>query len=313
MKNILVTGGAGFIGSHLVPALLDHGYTAVTVLDNLSSGSAAHVPEGVELVRMDVRSKDLFSFMEGHHFTDVIHLAAQTMVPYSMAHPEEDGSRNVGGLLHVLEGCRLTGVSRILFSSSAAIYGDNTNLPLKESELPRPSSFYGLTKAMGEAYIRMYCRVYGMNGVIFRFANVYGPRQGESGEGGVISIFAKKMAQGEPVTVFGDGNQTRDFVYVGDIAEAMCYGLSYSGCGTFNVSTNQEVSLNGLIACMEQVFGQKLQVKHGPCRPGDIYASVLSHEALKSQLGMTRFTDLYSGLRKTLPYFLEKYGKAADR
>lgn len=309
MKKILVTGGAGFIGSHIVPCLLAHGYEHVTVLDNLSTGRISHVPTGIELVRMDIRSKELFPFMAEQQFTDVIHLAAQTMVPYSMEHPEEDGSLNVGGLLHVLEGCRRSGVSRILFSSSAAIYGDNENLPLKETEQPAPTSFYGLTKTIGEAYIRMYCRTYGMHGVIFRFANVYGPRQGESGEGGVISIFAKKLAQGQPVTIFGDGRQTRDFVYAGDIAEAMVHGLQYTGVETFNVSTNQEVSLNELVAALEKVYGQKLQVNYGPTRPGDIYASVLSHDAIRAQLGMTRFTDLVSGLQKTLPYFLEKYGR----
>lgn len=310
MKNILVTGGAGFIGSHIVPCLLQHGYTQVTVLDNLSTGSRQHVPAGVELVPMDMCSPELFSFMESRHFTDVIHLAAQTLVPYSMSHPEQDSSENVAGLVHVLEGCRRSGVSRILFSSSAAVYGDNQKLPLLETERPQPTSFYGLTKAIGEAYIRMYCKVFGFSGVIFRFANVYGPRQGESGEGGVISIFAKKLAKGQPVTVFGDGNQTRDFVYVGDIAEAMCHGLEYSGVGTFNVSTNQEVSLNELIRTLEQVSGRKLQVQYGPKRVGDIYASVLSHKAICEELGMTQFTNLETGLSKTMDYFQRAYGEA---
>ncbi len=308
MKNILVTGGAGFIGSHIVPCLLQHGYTQVTVLDNLSTGLRQHVPDGVELIQMDMRSPELFPFMEERHFTDVIHLAAQTMVPFSMVHPEQDCSQNVAGLVHVLEGCRLSGVSRILFSSSAAIYGDNQNLPLKETEQPAPTSFYGLTKTIGEAYIHMYCQSYGFSGVIFRFANVYGPRQGESGEGGVISIFAKKLAKGLPVTIFGDGSQTRDFVYVGDIAEAMCHGLEFTGIGTFNVSTNQEVSLNQLVRSLEKVSGTKMQVQYGPKRAGDIYASVLSHQAICQQLGMTEFTDLDTGLAKTLAYFRQVYG-----
>lgn len=308
MKNILVTGGAGFIGSHIVPCLLEHGYNRITVLDDLSTGLRKHVPEVVQFVQMDIRSSELLPFMEKHRFTDVIHLAAQTLVPYSMEHPEQDCNQNVGGLVHVLEGCRRTGVSRILFSSSAAVYGDNQNLPLRETDQPQPTSFYGLTKAIGEAYIRMYCQAYGLSGVIFRFANVYGPRQGESGEGGVISIFAKKLAEGQPVTIFGDGNQTRDFVYVGDIAEAMCHGLGFSGIGTFNVSTNEEISLNQLLRSLEKVSGRKLQAQYGPKRAGDIYASVLSHKAICEQLGMTKFTDLETGLRKTMSYFQEVYG-----
>lgn len=303
MRKILVTGGAGFIGSHVVPALLDRGDCEVTVLDNLSTGRRAYVPAGVSFRLLDIRSRELEDFLAREKFQTVIHLAAQTLVPYSMAHPEADEDLNVAGLVHLLEGCRKSGVEQIIFSSSAAIYGDNQNLPLQETEMPAPTSFYGLSKAVGESYIRLYSQAFGLHHVIFRFANVYGERQEETGEGGVISIFARKIAQQEPVTIFGDGNQTRDFVYAGDIARAMCLAVGYPGCATLNVSTNKEVSLNQLITVLEKVLGHRMDVRYGPVRPGDIYASVLSHKALVKTLGMREYTDLETGLAKTMAYF----------
>lgn len=303
MRKILVTGGAGFIGSHVVPALLAKGDCEVVVLDNLSTGRRNHVPEGARFQLMDMRSRELWDFLAREKFQTVVHLAAQTLVPYSMEHPEADEDLNVTGIVHVLEGCRKTGVEQFIFSSSAAIYGDNQNLPLKETEVPAPTSFYGLSKVVGENYIRMYSRCFGLKHIIFRFANVYGERQGETGEGGVISVFARKIAKGEPVTIFGDGNQTRDFVYAGDLARAIVTGIGYDGCTTLNVSTNKEVSLNQLIAILEKILGRSMDVQHGPVRPGDIYASVLSHKALVETLGMKEYTDLETGLRRTLAYF----------
>lgn len=303
MRKILVTGGAGFIGSHVVPALLAKGDCEVVVLDNLSTGRRNHVPEGARFQLMDMRSRELWDFLAREKFQTVVHLAAQTLVPYSMEHPEADEDLNVTGIVHVLEGCRKTGVEQFIFSSSAAIYGDNQNLPLKETEVPAPTSFYGLSKVVGENYIHMYSRCFGLKHIIFRFANVYGERQGETGEGGVISVFARKIAKGEPVTIFGDGNQTRDFVYAGDLARAIVTGIGYDGCTTLNVSTNKEVSLNQLIAILEKILGRSMDVQHGPVRPGDIYASVLSHKALVETLGMKEYTDLEAGLRRTLAYF----------
>ncbi|MGP2526377.1 NAD-dependent epimerase/dehydratase family protein [Acidaminococcus sp. LBK-2] len=303
MRKILVTGGAGFIGSHVVPALLEQGDCEVTVLDNLSTGKRAYVPKEVPFHLLDIRSRELEEFLLRERFQTVIHLAAQTLVPYSMEHPEADEDLNVAGLVHLLEGCRKSGVEQIIFSSSAAIYGDNQHLPLTETEVSAPTSFYGLSKTVGESYIRLYSQVSGLHHVIFRFANVYGERQGETGEGGVISIFARKIAHKEPLTIFGDGNQTRDFVYAGDIARAMCLAVGYAGNATLNVSTNQEVSLNQLIGVLEKVLGHRMEVQYGPVRPGDIYASVLSHKALKETLGMQEYTDLEAGLRKTMDYF----------
>lgn len=236
MKKILVTGGAGFIGSHILEKCSEVPGLSVTVLDNLSSGFKEYVPLSMNLVQMDVRDKALIDFLLQEKFDTVIHLAAQTLVPFSMEYPLVDADINIKGLINLLEGCRKSGVKRIIFSSSAAVYGDNQHLPLTEKEIPAPTSFYGLSKVTAESYIRLYCLLYGMHGIILRFANVYGERQGETGEGGVISIFARLLHEHKPLTVFGDGQQTRDFIYVGDIAETMVRSLSYEGLATLNLS-----------------------------------------------------------------------------
>jgi len=302
--KILVTGGAGFIGSHVCEELQkNYAEAEVTVLDNLSTGSKENVPPSFKLVQMDMRSPELLAFFAANKFTKVIHLAAQTLVPTSLKDPALDADLNVMGLINVLEAARRTGVSSVIFSSSAAVYGDNAHLPLRETERLLPTSFYGLTKAVAEEYLRLYHDLYGLNTTVLRFANVYGERQGMSGEGGVISIFAKKLAQGEKIEVFGDGNQTRDFVYVKDIAKALCLGLSHEGYGIFNVSTGQEVSLNKLIEVFEKVMKKKPHVEYLKVRPGDIYRSVLSNVAIGKALGFTQFTPLEVGLKATCGFF----------
>ncbi len=300
IKKILVTGGAGFIGSHVLEALEKAGSFDITVLDNLSTGSRRYIPSNVPLIEMDVRDSELVPFMKKERFDAVIHLAAQTLVPFSMNHAREDADVNIMGLLNLLEGCRCSGVAQILFSSSAAVYGDNRNLPIQENEPLCPTSFYGLSKATAESYIRLSCRLYGMNGVILRFANVYGERQGENGEGGVISIFARRIISGKGLVVFGNGKQTRDFVYVGDIADVMVRALGYEGIATWNVSTNTKVSLNHLIDVFGKVTGQVPSVSYENPREGDIYDSMLSNAAIRRDLGKSDFTSLESGLLKTM-------------
>ena len=220
--EILITGGAGFIGSHILAQLQGRRDMDVVVFDNLSSGSKEHVPAGMELVEGDVCDEAAVdALFADHHFDAVIHLAAQTMVPTSVEQPVLDCRINLEGVLHVLEACRIHGTRHILFSSSAAVYGDNLHIPLKETERLVPTSPYGITKMTTEHYLLVYHELYGMDATVFRFANVYGERQGEKGEGGVVSIFCKLLSQRQGITVFGDGNQTRDFVYAGDIAAAV--------------------------------------------------------------------------------------------
>lgn len=282
----------------------------VVVFDNLSSGSKEHVPAGMELVEGDVCDEAAVdALFADHHFDAVIHLAAQTMVPTSVEQPVLDCRINLEGVLHVLEACRIHGTGHILFSSSAAVYGDNLHIPLKETERLVPTSPYGITKMATEHYLRVYHELYGMDATVFRFANVYGERQGEKGEGGVVSIFCKLLSQRQGITVFGDGNQTRDFVYAGDIAQAIIRALPLKGYHTMNVSTGQETSINDLIRSFEKAVGYTVPVQYTAPRTGDILRSVLSNEALKRDLGFVPEMDLEEGIRRTYDWYRSQWTK----
>ena len=278
------------------------------MFDNLSSGSKEHVPAGMELVEGDVCDEAAVdALFADHHFDAVIHLAAQTMVPTSVEQPVLDCRINLEGVLHVLEACRIHGTRHILFSSSAAVYGDNLHIPLKETERLVPTSPYGITKMTTEHYLRVYHELYGMDATVFRFANVYGERQGEKGEGGVVSIFCKLLSQRQGITVFGDGNQTRDFVYAGDIAQAIIRALPLKGYHTMNVSTGQETSINDLICSFEKAVGYTVPVQYTAPRTGDILRSVLSNETLKRDLGFVPAMNLEEGIRRTYDWYRSQW------
>lgn len=306
--EILITGGAGFIGSHILAQLQGRRDMDVVVFDNLSSGSKEHVPAGMELVEGDVCDEAAVdALFADHHFDAVIHLAAQTMVPTSVEQPVLDCRINLEGVLHVLEACRIHGTRHILFSSSAAVYGDNLHIPLKETERLVPTSPYGITKMTTEHYLWVYHELYGMDATVFRFANVYGERQGEKGEGGVVSIFCKLLSQRQGITVFGDGNQTRDFVYAGDIAQAIIRALPLKGYHTMNVSTGQETSINDLICSFEKAVGYTVPVQYTAPRTGDILRSVLSNETLKRDLGFVPAMNLEEGIRRTYDWYRSQW------
>ena len=307
--KILVTGGAGFIGSHLLQLLQGQQGVEVVVYDNLSSGRREHVPKGIRLVEGDVRDAEgLVRLFASEGFDSVVHLAAQTMVPYSLSHPEEDCQINLLGLINILECCRKYAVKHIVFSSSAAVYGDNLNIPLHEEEKPMPTSAYGITKMASEHYLRMYHDLYGLNTTVLRFANVYGERQGAGGEGGVVSIFCKLLAAGQGVTVFGNGEQTRDFVYAGDIAEALWRGSQLEGHHVINISTQKETSVNQLLAAFKQAVGREFPVQYAPIREGDIFRSVLANGRCVELLGFCPAMNLQEGVARTYADYLQKIG-----
>ncbi len=306
--QVLVTGGAGFIGSHVLELL--QGKAQVTVLDNLTSGSRSHIPTGMEFVEGDVRDAAVVETVFAHkHFDAVIHLAAQTLVPDSIANPVLDCQINLEGLLHILENCRKYQVSHVLFSSSAAVYGDNPNIPLLETETLQPLSPYGITKMTSEHYLRVYHELYGINATVFRFANVYGERQGEKGEGGVISIFCRLLSEDQGVTIYGDGSQTRDFVYAGDIAQAIVAALPLTGLHCMNVSTGKETSLQCLLESFRQAVGHSFPIHYAPPRTGDILRSVLSNERLKLTLRMEPAMELSEGIARTYAWYKAQYEK----
>lgn len=305
--KLLVTGGAGFIGSHLLQLLVQDADIETVVLDNLSSGSYSHVPGSIRLVEGDICDKNIDELFAAEHFDAVIHLAAQTMVPYSLEHPDEDCNTNLMGIINILECCRKHGVKSVVFSSSAAIYGDNLNVPLKESERSLPTSFYGLTKMASEHYLRLYHDLYGINTTVLRFANVYGERQGDGGEGGVISIFCKLLAAGKPVTVFGNGEQTRDFVYAGDIAKALLKAVSLEGHHTINISTQEETSLNQLLEAFRKAVGHQFTINYAPARTGDIFRSVLCHDNCREYLGFVPSMGLTEGVQRTYADYVKNF------
>lgn len=305
--KILITGGAGFIGSHLIECLQKNGDTVV-VLDNLSSGMTDNVPSGVKLYERDV-CEPLDDIFKAEQFEAVVHLAGQTMVNVSIEQPALDMAINIAGTINVLECCRKFGAKRLVFASTAAVYGDNAALPLGETEQPSPLSFYGLSKCAVESYLRLYYRYYGLEYAVLRFANVYGERQGDGGEGGVISIFTKRIAAGLPITINGDGHQTRDFIYAGDVAKAIWAALTVSAeqvNDVFNVSTNKETSLHDVLNVLRLVSGKDIEPKYGAARAGDIYRSILSNDKAQQKLKWQPQIDFAEGLKRTYEYFCSR-------
>ena len=310
--KILVTGGAGFIGSHVVRLLLSEGHE-VTVLDNLVTGSWEHLPQGeIHSWTMDIREERARRDIETAHFDGIVHLAAQTMVDASIRDPYYDADENIMGLVNVLEAARKSGVKRFVFASTAAAYGNvaESRLPLKEDTPLLPLSFYGFTKVTAESYLALYQRLFGLSYNVLRFANVYGERQGDAGEGGVISIFAKRIAKGEGITIFGDGGQTRDFIYAGDIARGVLAALTSQASGEIcNLSTQTETSLKELVQVFSEVAGRKIEPQFAEVRAGDIYRSSLANGHAKEVLGWEPLTPLGEGLSRTYKYFLEQYAQ----
>ncbi len=297
--KVLVTGGAGFIGSHVVAKLAAKNWPVV-VIDNLSTGLAANVHPRARLEKLDIAKDDLRPLFAAEHFDAVIHLAAQTAVPRSVAAPDFDCAVNVLGTVNILEACRQTGVRRVVFASSAAVYGDAAAIPLAEDAAGSPTSFYGLSKLTAEKYLHLYHELFGLDYIVLRYANVYGERQGDGGEGGVVSIFARCLAAGQPIDIYGDGGQTRDFVYAGDVAEANCLALvTPAANAVYNISTQSETAVNELASFMAKVAGRELRLNHRPVREGDIYRSALANQAAVTKLGWQPATSLIEGLAAT--------------
>jgi UDP-glucose 4-epimerase len=292
----VVTGGAGFIGSHLVEALLARG-DEVHVIDNLATGSRTNVPDAATFHERDIREPLDDVFAEARPEA-VFHLAAQADVGTSVERPEFDAQVNVLGTLRVLEAARTAGASLVFSSTGGAIYGECTR-PAREDDPREPLSPYGTSKLAGEEYLAAWNRLHAMRNVALRFANVFGPRQLAKLEGGVVAIFMDRLRDGEPVTIFGDGEQTRDFVYVGDVVAALLAATGRDRGGVFNVGTGVETSVNRLYEACRETAGRGDDPEHGPARAGDLLRSVLDPGAAERALGWRPVETLESGLRRT--------------
>ncbi len=300
--RITVTGGAGFIGSHLVDRLIEDGHT-VQVIDNLYTGNKEFVHSKAQFVELDIRDPKLYSVLEEFRPDYIFHEAAQTEVSTSMSDPMLDCDINLMGLINLLNAAVKLDVKKFLMPSSAAVYGNLDTLPLKEEMIGNPSSFYGLTKLTTEHYLRIYHETFGLPYICYRYSNVFGPRQGNGGEGGVISIFAKAIVQGSPIIIYGDGKQTRDFIYVDDVVEANILGMQHQVTGIYNVSTGISSSVNLLVDEFRNISGKDIEVVYDKPRLGDIRDSVLATDKSEKELLFTAKYNLHDGLIKTYEYF----------
>ena len=300
--RITVTGGAGFIGSHLVDRLIEDGHT-VQVIDNLYTGNKEFVHSKAQFVELDIRDPKLYSVLEEFRPDYIFHEAAQTEVSTSMSDPMLDCDINLMGLINLLNAAVKLDVKKFLMPSSAAVYGNLDTLPLNEEMIGNPSSFYGLTKLTTEHYLRIYHEAFGLPYVCYRNSNVFGPRQGNGGEGGVISIFAKAIVQGSPIIIYGDGKQTRDFIYVDDVVEANILGMQHQVTGIYNVSTGISSSVNLLVDEFRNISGKDIEVVYDKPRLGDIRDSVLATDKSEKELLFTAKYNLHDGLIKTYEYF----------
>ena len=300
--RITVTGGAGFIGSHLVDRLIYDGHT-VQVIDNLYTGNKEFVHSKAQFVELDMRDPKLYSVLEEFRPEYIFHEAAQTEVSTSMSNPMLDCDINLMGLINLLNAAVKLEVKKFLMPSSAAVYGNLDTLPLNEEMIGNPSSFYGLTKLTTEHYLRIYHEAFGLPYICYRYSNVFGPRQGNGGEGGVISIFAKAIVQGSPIIIYGDGKQTRDFIYVDDVVEANILGMQHQVTGIYNVSTGISSSVNLLVDEFRNISGKNIEVVYDKPRLGDIRDSVLATDKSEKELLFTAKYNLHDGLIKTYEYF----------
>jgi nucleoside-diphosphate-sugar epimerase len=320
MAHYLVTGGAGFIGSHLIERLLGDGHR-VRVLDDFSTGRRSNIeavrgagPDRLHVSTGDIRdpkvTRDAVAGVEG-----VFHLAALGSVPRSISHPQEAHAVNATGTLNVLMAVRDEGVPRIVFAGSSSVFGALEALPKREDHPTLPISPYGLTKLMGEHYLRLFHELYGVETVTLRYYNVFGPRQNpKSRYAAVIPLFISKLLKGEPPTVDGDGEQSRDFTYVSNVVDANLLAMQASAeqvaPGLFNIAAGGRHSLNDLLRELGAIIGVEPRAEHGPPRPGDVRHSQADMTRARTVLGFEPRVDFHEGLERTVAYFREA-GEAA--
>ncbi|TRZ97581.1 MAG: SDR family oxidoreductase [Nitrospiraceae bacterium] len=301
--KILVTGGAGFIGSHIVDRLVQEGY-GVVVADNLATGKRRNINRAANFYRADIRSRWLERVFRRERPAIVCHHAAQMDVRRSVQDPMFDAETNILGTLNVLRYAIKYGVRKFIFASSGgAVYGEPEKLPVSESHPTRPMSPYGISKAVGDEYLRYFYDADGMEYVSLRYANVFGPRQDPYGEAGVVAIFTQKMLQGEQPIINGNGRQTRDFVYVDDVVEANIAALGKEAHGIYNVGTGQETTINELFSLLAGFINPSVREVHGPAKKGEQLKIALDSSRIHRELDWEPKVSLKDGLARTVDYY----------
>ncbi|HEY0881695.1 MAG TPA: NAD-dependent epimerase/dehydratase family protein [Archangium sp.] len=304
--RIVVTGGAGFIASQIVDAYVDLGHE-VLIVDNLSTGDRKNLNPKATLVEADIRTEAAAKAVEAFK-PEVLNLhAAQIDVRKSVTEPRFDADTNIGGTLNLVEAGRRGGsLQRVVYAASGgSMYGDSQVMPTPETEPPAGVSPYGVSKFTGELYLSCWRAMYGLHYVALRYANVYGPRQNLHGEAGVVAIFAERLLRGEGCTIFGDGGQTRDFVYVGDVVAANVKALTTSYCGGVNIATSRETDVNTVYALLAKNLGISTPAKYGPERLGEQRRSVLANGKAKEVLGWSPEVDVERGMAQTIGWYRE--------
>jgi UDP-glucose 4-epimerase len=301
--KVFVTGGAGFIGSHIVEELLKHGYSPI-VIDNLSTGKQHFLPLSVPFYNIDITSPGLEEIFKKERPTFVIHQAAQVDVTTSIKNPLKDAKTNIIGTIHLLQLSHKYKIKRFVFASSCAVYGETNDCSILESFPLQPLSFYGLSKLTSEMYIQQYYDFFGLPFSILRYSNVYGPRQTPKGEGGVIAIFFQKLLTESPPNIYGDGKQTRDFIYVKDVATANVKALFTTGNHILNISSNTKLSINDLFDLLMILTKKERSPVYKQKRKGDISFSRLNNEKAKKILCWNPLYSIKEGLNESLQFYI---------
>ncbi|CEE01662.1 MULTISPECIES: NAD-dependent epimerase/dehydratase family protein [Bacillaceae] len=299
--KVLVTGGAGFIGSHLVDQLVKLEYD-VHVIDNFSTGKRDFLSPLAHLYKFDIRGNETRQWIQEEKPDVIFHLAAQADVSKSMNEPRVDADTNINGTINILEACRNHDIKKLIFSSTSAVYGNIVRDRISEKDLAEPVSFYGLSKRTAETYIQLISSLYDIPFTILRYGNVYGPRQTVKGEGGVIAVFLDQLKKQKPLNIHGDGEQTRDFIFVKDIVQANLAAIERGNRDIFNISTAQSTSVNQIVNILRQLHKQPVSVRYSAARKGDIQDSCLDNQKAKKWLKWKPKIDIHSGLAETYQY-----------
>ena len=301
--KILVTGGAGFIASQVADAFIDKGHD-VFILDNLSTGFEKNVNPKATFIKKDIGDKSLSELFEKEKFDVVNHHAAQMDVRRSVADPAFDANTNILGTINLLQNCMKTGVKKFMFASTGgAVYGEQKYFPADEKHPTSPLSPYGISKLAVEKYLFFYNAQYKLNYTILRYANIYGPRQNPFGEAGVVAIFSTKLLKNEQTIINGNGKQTRDYVFVGDVVKANLITLKDERTNIYNVGTSKETDVNQLFNMLNDIAGSKKEEKHGPAAPGEQMRSVITSDKMYNTFNWRPSTALHEGLQKTVDFF----------